>query len=73
MSAAMTRPDVERALVAIASDALTDPESATSRERRLIRDVLLTIAGDATTSGDLARCCLRAWELEFNRGYGGGR
>lgn len=63
----MTRSEVEQQLICIARDAHTDPEAATSRERRLLRDVLMQIGEDATASGELARAVVRTFELSFRR------
>lgn len=64
----MKRHEVELQLVAIAAEAHHDPEAATSRERRMLRDVLIQISarGDEDSRG-LAGAALRAWELEFRR------
>jgi hypothetical protein len=59
----MTREDVERQLIAITREAHTDTEAASARERRLLRDVLLHIAGNGDgESVVLARAALRVWE-----------
>lgn len=59
--------DVERQLIAIASEAKFDPEAASDRERRLYRDVLMAIAGGSAVSSELARATLRSFELQFRR------
>jgi hypothetical protein len=65
---ALTLDDIDRALVAIAKDALTDPEAAASRERRLLHDVILHVAahGDGESVA-LCRAVMRTFELEFRR------
>lgn len=64
----MTTTDVSRALIAIASSAVNDPEAASYRERAMLKDVLQEIAirGDSG-SAELARAALRAWEIPFRR------
>lgn len=62
---ALTRLDVDQALISIAATAMTDPEAATSRERRLLRDVLLALANGG--SRELARGALRSFDLQFRR------
>lgn len=67
----MNRADVEQQLLMIAREAHTDPEAAANRERRAIRDVLLHISNNGDgESVVLCRAILRAWELDFDRGYG---
>lgn len=63
----MTRIEVAQQLIQIARDAVTDPEAATSRERRLLRDVLMQIGEEATDAGELARTAVKTFELNFRR------
>lgn len=63
----MTRADVQRELIAIASEARADPEAATSRERAMLREVLNAIGEEQSQAGDLARAALRTFELAFWR------
>jgi hypothetical protein len=63
----VTNVEVAQQLIQIAREAITDPEAATSRERRLLRDVLMQIGEETTASGELARAAVRTFELAFRR------